>query len=156
MVAAASWDKLPEWLEPSCKNTIYKAFCPNPLFSLELIDGAQKQGRWQNPLWRHTQRHTLCLPVVIQHVCVCRRWRLVVRSISAPLAPEAVGSCEVPGSGTGLCFGLVLVGVLTSLVKKSWLLTSLETILVVQEARLPSQTLAPRFQTHTHTLMVLC
>lgn len=89
----------------------------------------------------------------LSRVCLCR---VSVLEVSGQihlcsLAPEAIGSCGVLGSGTGLCFGLVLVGVLTSLVKKSWLLTSLETILVVQEACLPSQTLAPHFQIYTHT-----
>lgn len=48
------------------------------------------------------------------------------------------------------CFGSILVRVLTSLVKGPWLLTDLQTILVVQETCLPSQTL-PVTHTYSHS-----
>lgn len=60
--------------------------------------------------------------------------------------------------GTGSCFGSILVRLLTSLVKGPWLLTGLQTILVVQETCLPSQTLPVTHilsYTHTHILYIL-
>lgn len=54
------------------------------------------------------------------------------------------------GSGTGSCFGSGSVRVLTSLVRRRWVLTGLQTILVVQETCLPSQSL-PVTHTHAHT-----
>lgn len=139
MVAAASWDKLPEWLQRSCNNTINKTFCPNPLFSLELID--------------HRLRGKVTKPAVASitvRLSLCCASALKVRG-RIHLCSLAFGTSRVSGFlglGTGLCFGSVLVRVLTSLVRRPWLFTSLETILVVQETCLPSQSLS---DTHPHT-----
>lgn len=53
----------------------------------------------------------------------------------------------VLGLGTGSCFGSILVRVLTSLVRRPWLLTGLQTILVVQETCAAK----PNYSCDTHT-----
>ncbi len=63
---------------------------------------------------------------------------------------EAAQSGGVLGLGTGSCFGLIMVRVLTSLAKRPPLLTGLQTILVVQAEDLSAKPTLP--VTHTsHT-----
>lgn len=90
--------------------------------------------------------------VCVTRVCanvVCQQWRLAVRPVSAlwGLKPYGLGGS---GHGDGVVFWFRFGQGVNKSGEEAMVLTSLQTILVVQETCLPSQTRATHTHSHTH------